>query len=61
MEHKILSKVFDIISKRSKVHTKNIILKTKNKELIIFENSAHNPLYEEPEKFNYIMKGLIKN
>lgn len=35
-------------------------LNIKNKELIIFDNSAHFPFYEEPVKFIEVMKNIIE-
>lgn len=35
-------------------------LKAPQKEFFIFENSAHSPIMEEPEKFNTILRGLTK-
>ena len=34
-------------------------LEAPKKELIWFENSGHNPPFEEPEKFNYIVKNIL--
>ena len=36
-------------------------LKAPEKEFFTFENSAHSPVMEEVEKFNGIVKGLIKD
>jgi len=33
-------------------------IKAPNKEFFTFENSAHSPIMEEPEKFNSILRGL---
>jgi pimeloyl-ACP methyl ester carboxylesterase len=35
-------------------------LKAPQKDFFIFENSAHSPIMEEPEKFNAILKGLTE-
>lgn len=35
-------------------------LEAPKKELIWFENSAHSPMYEEPDRFNEIMIGKIR-
>ena len=36
------------------------ILEAPQKELIWFEYSAHNPIFEEPEKFNRLMVEKVK-
>lgn len=36
------------------------LLKAPKKELIWFENSAHSPVYEEPERFNRLMVEKVK-
>lgn len=36
-------------------------LKSPDKKLIIFENSAHTPFFSEPEKFSRELKKVIKN
>ena len=35
-------------------------LKAPQKEFFIFENSAHSPIMEEPEKFNAIVRGITE-
>ncbi len=34
-------------------------LEAQRKELIVFENSAHHPIFEEPERFNQILTGKV--